>query len=306
MEASTMHPAPLCTPTPTLAAYAEQWLQAIRGTVRPQTWTHYKGHLCRYWLPELGSVRLDRLTRRQIRTVMSGLLERLAPQTVAVAHSILHMVLALAVEDEVLTVNVASGLARRLHRPVRARTSLEVRQLNLFLETAAKVAPHQYPLFVALAAGGLRVGEVLGLRAEDVSLEQPVVHVQRNIRAGGIAGEPKTARSRRRVRLTENAARVLRDIRVGETGWLFPGRNPAKPLSYSTVSLLTARIALRAGLPPMTPKTFRRSFAAVMKAHGVNVTWVADQLGHSSTRVTERFYIDGTPAPPPPDLIAVQ
>ena len=43
-----------------------------------------------------------------------------------------------------------------------------------------------------------------------------------------------------------------------------------------------------------------------MKAHGANVTWVCDQLGHSSVRVTERFYVDGTPAPPPPELVAVR
>lgn len=105
------------------------------------------------------------------------------------------------------------------------------------------------------------------------------------------------------MRLTENAAAVLREIRVGETGWLFPGRNPKKPISYTNISQLTLRIAMRAGLPPMTPKTFRRSFAAVMKSAGVGVTWVCDQLGHSSVKVTERFYIDGTPAPPPPDIL---
>jgi integrase len=296
--------APSLTPEPTLAAVAEEWLAAIRGTVRPHTLTHYRGHLARYWLPLLGDVPVAELTRRRIREAMSALLERpLAPQTVAVAHSILHMVLAFAVDDELLEVNVATGLARRLHRPLRRRTTLDIRQLNLFLETAAKVAPREYPLFVALASGGLRIGEVLGLRAEDVALDQPVLHIRRNIRMGGIEGEPKTGKSRRSVRLTENAASVLREVRVGETGWLFPGRNPAKPISYTTIATLTMRIAMRAGLPPLTPKTFRRSFAAVMKRAGVGVTWVCDQLGHSSVKVTERFYIDGTPPPPVPDIL---
>lgn len=164
--------APKLTPAPTLADVAAEWLAAIRGTVRPQTWQHYQGHLTRYWLPELGAVPLARITRRDIRQAMSALLERpLAPQTVAVAHSILHMVLAFAVDDELIDTNVATGLARRLHRPMRRRTTLDIRQLNLFLTTAAQVAPQQYPLFVALASGGLRIGEVLGLRAEDIALD---------------------------------------------------------------------------------------------------------------------------------------
>lgn len=289
----------LKTDTPSLAAYAEHWLDAIRGTVREHTWTHYKGHLCRYWLPLLGGYRVDQLTRRMIRDAMSHLLEKpLAPQTVAVAHSILHMVLALAVDEELVSVNVASGLARRLHRPVRKRTTLDVRQLNLFLSTAAKVAPYQYPLFVALAAGGLRVGEAIGLRAEDVSLDQPVLHVRRTIRSGGREGDPKTTKSRRKVRLTEPAANVLREIRVGETGWLFPGRNPQKPISYTNVSKLVTRIAMRAGLPEISPKTFRRSAAAAWRSYGASTEWAASQLGHSSVKVTEGFYLDGAPPPP--------
>lgn len=291
--------------SPTLAAYAEHWLDAIRGTVREHTRSHYRGHLVRYWCPLLGGVPIDQITRRMIRDAMTTLLERpLAPQTVATAHSILRMILALAVDDELVSANVAIGLARKLHRPVRPRTTLDVRQLNLFLATAAKVAPYQYPLFVALAAGGLRVGEAIGLRAEDVALDQPVVHVQRTIRAGGKANDPKTKRSRRKVRLTENAVSVLREIRVGETGWLFPGRNPAKPISYTNVSKLTHRIAMRAGLPEMTPKTFRRSAAAVWRSHGVATEWTAAQLGHSSVKVTEAFYLDT--APPPPMAVVVE
>jgi integrase len=295
--------APSAVPVPTLAAYAEQWLIAIRGTVREQTWSHYRGHLTRYWIPLLGRHRLDTITRRQIREALAQLMERIAPQTAAVAHSILHMVFAMALEDEIVPMNVATGLARRLHRPVRPRTSLDVRQLNLFLHTAAKVAPQEYPLFVALAAGGLRVGEVLGLRAEDVALDKPIVHVRRTIRAGGREGEPKTQSSRRKVRLTENAANVLRGIRVGETGWLFPGRNPEKPISYTNVSKLTDRIAMRAGLPKITPKTFRRSVAAVWRSAGVSLESTAAQLGHASQRTTERFYIDGAEPPPMEQLM---
>lgn len=235
-----------------------------------------------------------------IRDAMTALLDKpLAPQTVAVAHSIVRMILQLAVDEDVVPVNVATGLARRLHRPVRPRQTLDVRQLNLFLATAAKVAPYQYPLFVALAAGGLRVGEAIGLRAEDVALDQPVISVRRTIRAGGLAGDPKTTKSRRKVRLTEQAISVLREVRVGESGWLFPGRSMTKPISYSNVATLVTRIAMRAGLPnDITPKTFRRSAAAVWRSHGASTEWAAAQLGHSSVKVTEGFYLDGAPPPP--------
>ena len=300
---AALHLAPRLTPEPTLAVVAEEWLAAIRGTIRPQTWTHYRGHLDRYWLPELGTVPLTELTRRRVREAMSLLLTRLAPQTVAVAHSILRMVLAFAVDDELIAVNVAVGLARRLHRPVRRRTTFDIQQLNLFLQVAERVAPREYPLFVALAAGGLRIGEVLGLRGEDIARDVPIVYVRRNIRSGGVEGEPKTQRSRRQVRVTEGAATILRDVRVGESGWLFPGRDPRKPIGLTTIGKLTRRIAMRAGLPAMSPKSFRRSYAAALKNAGVGVTYVSAQLGHASIETTEQFYIDGTPPPPCPELL---
>lgn len=288
---------------PTLAATAADWLNSIRGTVRPQTWSHYAKHLRRYWLPVLGDVPITALTRRRIRDAMGVLLITYAPQTVAVSHSILRMVLSFAVDDELLEQNVAIGLARRLHRPIRRRTTCDLQQLNLFLATAATVAPREYPIFVALASSGLRIGEVLGLRVEDLEREQPILHIRRTIHPGGVEGEPKTRKSRRQVRLSPEAATILRTIRVGESGWLFPGRDPKKPIAATTVGKLTMRIAMRAGLPPMTPRSFRRSYAAVMKTHGAPVAWVSTQLGHASVQVTEGFYLDGSAPPPIPDLV---
>ena len=173
-----------------------------------------------------------------------------------------------------------------------------MRQLELFLATAQTTAPAQYPLFVALAAGGLRVGEAIGLRADDLDPAAPVVTVRRTIRHGARASLPKSGKARA-VRVTETAAEILRAIPASESGWLFPGRKREQPVSYTVVRNLTARIAREAGLPALTPKAFRRSYAAVLQQHGAPLAWIAQQFGHSSQQTTERSYTDGVAVPVP-------
>ena len=181
---------------PTLTQVADDWLASIRGTVRPQTWQHYEKHLRRYWRPLLGDVPLTQLTRRRIRETMSELLVRLAPQTVAVAHSILRMVLSFAVDDELLEQNVAIGLARRLHRPIKRRTTCDLQQLNLFLQTAATVAPREYPIFVALASSGLGSAKCSGSAPKTSSARsRSCTSAARSIRAASRASRRPGSRA---------------------------------------------------------------------------------------------------------------
>ena len=281
--------------TPTVAEFAAHWLAMIRAAVRPQTLTGYRSITRRMILPALGALPLGDVTRAHVRAWLGELLaEGRAPQTVARAHSVLTVLLNIAIDDGLLTTNVAHGLARRLRRSVRPRIVLELAQLDLFLDRARDLAgPRQWPLFVALAAGGLRVGEAAALRPEDIHPERPVITVARNRRAGGQVGPTKSGRVRE-VLVTETAAAILRDLPPHRSGWLFPGRRGPHPVSAEHVRKLTRQIAIAAGLPAqVTPRTFRRSYAQALRTVGASVAFVADQCGHASTATTERFYLDG-------------
>jgi integrase len=295
-----MHPAPLCTPTPTLAAYAEQWLEAIRGTVREQSRSRYAYRLTRYVLPSLGAIPLAELRRHDVRQCLTVLTHALAPHTVRGAHAVLHILLNAAIDDELIATNVAARLARKLHHAQRPKPVLDVRQLDLFLDTVRTEAPGEYPLFVAMAAGGLRVGEAIGLRAGDLSPTEPIVAVRRTVLSGGIVGPTKSG-TPRHVRMTVTAAAILRAVQPGASGWLFPARKGPKPISYTYVKKITRKVAKLAGLPPISPKTFRRSYGHVLTEAGASLAWLRDQYGHSDEKTTARYYTDGA-KPPVPDI----
>lgn len=289
----------------TLAAFAAQWLTTIRAAVRPQTLVGYRSILRRMLLPTLGDVPLAALSRAQVRQWLGELLaDGRAPQTVARAHSVLTILLNVAIDDDVLTVNVAHGLARRLRRSVRPRTVLDLAQLDLFLDRARDIAgPRYWPAFVALAAGGLRVGEAAALRHEDIDPTRPLLTVQRNVRVGGQIGPTKSGKPRT-ILLTETAATILRSLPPHRTGWLFPGRRGPNPVSAEHLRKLTRQVATAAGLPAtVTPKTFRRSYAQVMRGIGASVAFVADQCGHATTATTERYYLDGAKRADAPSIL---
>ena len=291
----------LQTTTPTLAAYAEHWLDAIRGTVREQSRDRYAYRLRRYVLPAIGAIPLPELRRGDVRACLTELgAIGLAPSTVRAAHAVLHLVLNAAIDDELLVLNVSARLARKLHRPSRPRPALDVQQLDLFLDLAKQEAPREYPLFVAMAAGGLRVGEAIGLRPEDIDPHEPLIAVRRTIHSGGIVGPTKSG-TPRYVRVTDHAARILRSVRPGETGWLFPARKGPKPISYTLIKKITRKVAKRAGIPPFSPKTFRRSYGHVMTGAGASLAWLRDQYGHADEKTTATYYTDGA-RPPVPDI----
>lgn len=297
-------PKPASDSCPTLHAYAAVWLANLTGSVRPQTLTGYRVIVTR-WLPKLADVPLDQLTRASVRTWLAELLTAgLAPQTVGRAHSVLHALLNVALDDGLIAVNVSQGLARRLHRSVRPRTTLDLAQLDLFLDAARPIAgPRRWPLFVALCAGGLRVGEACALRPEDVHPVDAVLRIERNVRSGGHIGPPKSGRPRT-VIITATAADILRDVPRHRSGWLFPARRGPHPVSAEHVRKLTRAIAIAAGLPAtVSPRTFRRSYAAVMKRAGVSVAFTADQFGHASEATTRTFYLDGAPRAEVPAIL---
>lgn len=294
----TVAPQPLAAPT--LAAYAEHWLHAIRGTVREQSRDRYAYRLRRYVLPTLGHLPLVELRRAHVRDCLATLAATLAPHTVRAAHAVLHLVLNAAIDDERITVNVSARLARKLHHAKRAKPVLDVRQLDLFLDTVRTEAPQEYPLFVAMAAGGLRVGEAIGLRAGDVHPHDPLIAVRRTVLSGGIVG-PTKGGTPRHVRVTPAAAAILRHVQPGESGWLFPARKGPKPISYTTVKKITRTVAKQAGLPAISPKAFRRSYGHVLTEAGASLAWLRDQYGHADEKTTARYYTDGA-KPPVPNL----
>ncbi|MBJ7597155.1 MAG: site-specific integrase [Candidatus Nephthysia bennettiae] len=201
----------------TLAAFLERWLEIAKGRVRASTYESYELNARRV-NADLGEVPLTTLSPALIQATYQHLLRRgLKPYSVLQVHRLIHRSLTHAFHLGLVRTNptllVFPPRPRR-----RATTALSAEQLRLVLDGTCGDRLH--PLWVLLSSAGLRIGEALGLRWQDVDLELGRISVcralQRRRGAGLVFVEPKTRGSRRAVELTQRAVEALRGQRTSQ------------------------------------------------------------------------------------------
>jgi integrase len=290
----------------TLTAYVAAWLPALRPRVRPSTWRSHEQYLRLYILPALGTVPLARLVPTSVEHMTAGMIGRgLSPTTARGARTTLRMILRDAERDGIVARNVAA-LARppRLVRhELRVLTAAETRRL---LE--GTVDDDLGPLFAVAAVTGLRQGEVLGLRWQDVELvgPSPTLTVSRSLARtadGYELAEPKTARSRRTLDLAPVAVAALRRQRVRQkearlaagdlwqdTRGLVFTDELGRALRGANVTHTFSDSLARLGLPHVRFHDLRHGAASMLLAQGVSLKVVSETLGHSGIAVTADTY----------------
>lgn len=291
-------------PDTLLGDYAKGWLELVRGRVGELTWAKYE-IVVRVHLAPLHKVRVVELTRARLKRFFANLATDLtAKSTAGKALSIMHNLLAEAVDDGALPANPASRLGRHLGLTsgVREETrAMDGGQLAAFLATlrARESAEDALPL-VVLAYAGLRIGEMAGLQIADVG---PALQVQRQILPTGKVKLPKGNKAR-----TVDVADALREtieatlasrreyeLRTGRRSpWLaVPDLDPAeaRPPLDSRVRRTMARVLKAAGLPAhFTPHCLRHTYASLLLQRGESLLYVSRQLGHSSIKMTADVY----------------
>ena len=154
-------------------------------------------------------------------------------------------------------------------------------------------------LFMAVYGCGLRVSEVVALRAEDIDSKRMVLRV---CQGKGMKD--------RYVMLSPKLLEVLRDYYKAfrPTATLFFGKDRARPLDRGTVLRACRLIARRAGLAKrVTVHTLRHSFATHLLEGGVDLRTIQALLGHRSLRTTALYTFVSTQrvaaTPSPLDLL---
>jgi integrase len=162
------------------------------------------------------------------------------------------------------------------------------------------------PLYVLALNTGMRQGELLALKWDDVDLERSLVRVRRTLTRsdkGFVLGEPKTKKSRRTIRLTPGAVQALRAHlsrqleEMERAGSLYePGGlifatemgtiiNPSNLRNRSLKPLLR-----RAELRPIRFHDLRHTCATLLLGKDINPKIVSEMLGHASVSITLDIY----------------
>lgn len=296
----------------TVGEWMEVWFEDYaKLKVRPSSHQTYRGYIDNHIKQNIGDIPLEKLTSLDLQKLCKKLLANgrvdrleskgqpkgLSAKTVRNIHQILSSALKLAQEQRIILSNPAErcALPKVEHREMK---TLPVEQLQSFLREARESGV--FELYYLELATGLRRGELLGLKWEDIDLERGDLRVKRQISRinGKIIEAPlKTKNAYRTLPLAEDAVDVLKEQRkkVGNSPWVFPSPNGG-PISPDSVLHMLHRVLKRAGLPRVRFHDLRHTFATLALQNGVDIKTVSGMLGHFSAGFTLDTYAHVTSA----------
>jgi integrase len=297
----------------TVGEYLNAWLRdSVRGTVRQRTYERYEGIVRVHLVPSIGRTKLKALAPAHVRGLYREKIEGnpaegvrpLAPRTVLHVHRTLSKALKQAHDDGMIPRNPAGSVKPPRPRKEEIRP-LDPEQVRNLFDAADSAEDRNAPLYVLAVTAGLRRGELLGLRWEDVDLEAGSLQVRRTLsepKGGFIFEAPKSGKGRL-IRLTRKAQSALkahrkrqleeRMERAGlwqENGLIFPSR-VGTPMSGGNLTRAFKAALRRAGLPNTSRfHDMRHTCATLLLRQGVNPKYVSDLLGHADVSLTLNVY----------------
>jgi integrase len=223
-------------------------------------------------------------------------------------HAVVHRALEQAVRWRLLPLNPASLVdPPRIDR--REMASLSPEEARRFLDAAR--GERLEAAYALAVTAGLRLGEALAVRWESLDLDErmlSVVGTLQRLNRELVVAEPKTARSRRRVELTEAATEALRRRRSAqieerlaagpfwqESGLVFTDAFGA-PLPPYVLRHAFTRLLGRAQMRPVRFHDLRHTAATLMLGRGIHPKIVSEMLGHSTVGITLDLYSHVTPS----------
>jgi integrase len=291
--------------SPTVAGWLRHWLDEIAvRKVRPSTLRGYRTVVEKWLVPHVGSYRLDQLRPEHIERCYATLARQgLASGSVVKAHRVLSRALKVAEQRGMVPRNPAKlvdapSLHREEVRPLERGEARRVLDVAGQRRNAARWS-------VALAIG-LRQGEALGLRWDDVDLDQGVLQVrvalQRVTGQGLVLVEPKSAAARRSIALPASLVAQLREhrqsqrqerLRAGsewaDHGLVFPRQN-GRPTDPRRDWAEWKALLAEAGVRHARLHDARHTAATLLLSQGVPARVAMGILGHSQITLTLGTY----------------
>jgi integrase len=298
----------------TVGEYLDEWLAATRSRrgdgLSDTGWRDYEIHIRRHINPGMGDLPLQAVKSNHVKAFYAWVQDgnssrgdrRPAPKTVHNIHLTLHRALEDAVSEGLIPRNPASG-TRQAPTSGSEMMTWDAEQLRSFFEQTTE--DRLFPVWRLTAMSGMRRGEVLGLRWEDLDAKSMMVTIKRQWKRGEdgfVLAPPKTNRGRRTIDIETETVAVLKgwrraqlEERMGfegawhESAFMFT-RADGRAHDPDVVSQRFDRLVLRAGLPRVRFHDLRHTHATLLLLAGVPPHVVSIRLGHRSVAFTSQQY----------------
>ncbi len=313
------------------------WVQIKKG-LKDNTFQNYKYMYELFVSNDLGQHKITTLKRSDIRRFYNYLIDErnLKISTVDGIHNVLHQVLSLAVEDGYLRYNISDNALKELKQSrnlfTKKKKALTIKEQEIFVEFLKSNPQYQhwYPIFSVMLGTGLRVGEVTGLRWDDIDFDNNTITVNHTLvyynHSDGNCyfgiNTPKTRAGERIIPMIESVRTALlqekenqilcgikcNSIIDGFSNFVFVNRF-GNVQNQGTLNKALRRIMRDCNqeildksdekkelvfLPRFSCHTLRHTFTTRLCESGINVKVIQSVLGHSDISTTLDIYADVT------------
>lgn len=311
----------------------ELWKHLKRG-LKDNTFQNYCYMYEQFVEDDLGKLLISRLKRSDVKKFYNKMADErgLKIATIDNIHTVLHQVLQLAVEDNYIRQNVSDNLLKELKQShtfedehKRALTIPEQELFLRFLSNEKSQYHHWHPIFTVMVGTGMRVGEICGLRWDDIDLENGIIDVNHTLVYYNHRDEngcyfnihtPKTKAGNRQIPMTEEVKAAFMEERRcqesnglrckvmvdGYTNFIFINRF-GNLQHQGTLNKAIRRIVRDCNdmqlfkgrknpvlLPNFSCHSLRHTFTTRLVESGVNIKVIQELCGHTRSDVTLDIY----------------
>jgi len=277
------------TTQPTISDYAPISFKLHEKHRKPSTKYDYETSLRLHINPTFGKRKLNSIKPSDIALWQNKLLEKLQPRRVRQIRAVLNGIFEDAMRDEIIDKNPIS----RVKTPKIEKVEITPFTLDELTKIIA-IAEDDLKAFVALGFfTGMRSGEIIGLRWEDIDFQRREISIKRTIKMGLIS-TPKTQSSIRTIDIIDQLYPYLLEqykVTGDKNSYVFLDNQDTHYYDIKRIrDSRWKKLLKESNLEYRTIYQMRHTFATIMIEHGEDILWVSHMLGHADSSMTLQMY----------------
>ena len=282
----------------TVGKVYQEWLNAVVNRVKESTLANYRNKFEKHILPEFGDIPCADLTAGRINAFINQkLADGLSASYVRDIFTVFKTMLKYAQEEYGFRLSLKNVVLPKAERK-QVEKICDTEQKKLVSYLKANMSLTAFGILLSLFMG-LRIGELCGLKWEDVDFQNKILHIRRTVQrissANGnrktkiVISAPKSATSFREIAIPDMLMEYFEMFRSEADHFILSGTD--KPVEPRTMQYRYKKILQSAEVEDHNYHKLRHTFATNSAEKGFNVKALSAVLGHSNVTLTLNRYI---------------
>ena len=285
--------------------FAEEWIKQYAKKVKVSS-VRVRRHEMERLKQVIDNIPIKNVTYKMYQDAIDELSERYAYRTLKGIHTTARMIFKKALQLEVIAKDPTEFAELPPNDADDDYYFLDKHELGIFLDTA-KQHDIDYCLFSTLAYSGMRIGEALALKHEDLDFQQNTIDINKtlympsNNRQKAILLTPKTKNSKRVIKMDPSVMKLLKRHLLHQKEWqmmypafkqegfVFP-HPEGGPMPQRNILRHMRKVLELAGLEKMSLHALRHTHVSLLAESGAGIKEIMERLGHGDYNTTMKVY----------------